>query len=82
MGDFDYLWLNDIDPIENKIYWVIWTCVFYLGCLIMLNFIIAEVSASYESVKMKIDMLVYKERAIMIKEVEDLVPTAVRNSNK
>jgi len=82
VGDFDYEWLNRIDPIEQQIHWVIWTCVFYLGCLIMLNFIIAEVSASYETVKAKIDQMRYQERATMIKEVEDLVPAGMRKRDK
>ena len=38
-----------------------------------MNFIIAEVSASYEKVKEEIDALTYKERAKMVREAEDFV---------
>ena len=41
------------------------------GCLIFLNFIIAEVSDSYVRIRTNIKALIYKERAKMVKEVED-----------
>lgn len=41
-----------------------------------MNFIIAEVSASYEKVKEDIDALTYKERAKMVTEAEDFVSDA------
>ena len=44
-----------------------------MGCLIFLNFIIAEVSDSYAKVKEDIDRLIYKERGTMVKEVEDFL---------
>ena len=40
--------------------------------LIFLNFIIAEVSNSYQKVRDNIDALVYQERSGLIQEVEDL----------
>jgi hypothetical protein len=42
--------------------------------LIFLNFIIAEVSATYERVKDQIEALIYKERASLIAEAEDIIP--------
>ena len=41
--------------------------------IIFLNFIIAEVSSSYEEVKLHIDGLILKERASLIKESEDMM---------
>lgn len=43
------------------------------SALIFLNFIIAEVSASYEKVKANIGSLIYKERATLINEAEDIM---------
>lgn len=50
--------------------------------LIFLNFIIAEVSATYERVKDQIEALIYKERASLIAEAEDIIPKSVREKNK
>ena len=44
-----------------------------MTCIIFLNFIIAEVSSSYEGVKMHIHGLILKERASLIKESEDMM---------
>jgi len=43
-----------------------------VSALIFLNFIIAEVSNSYQKVKDTIDSLVFKERAQLINQAEDL----------
>ena len=48
----------------------------------MLNFIIAEVSASYETVRAKIHQMRYHARATMVKEVEDLVPAGMRKRDQ
>jgi hypothetical protein len=50
--------------------------------LIFLNFIIAEVSNSYSGVKAKIDELIYKERAGLINEAEDIKFKSTRMNNK
>ena len=42
-------------------------------CIIFLNFIIAEVSNSYQTVKDRIDVLIYQERAMLISEAEDML---------
>ena len=54
-------------------FWVVWVIMVIFSALIFLNFIIAEVSASYEKVKANIDALIYKERATLINEAEDIM---------
>ena len=39
-----------LTPIENKIFWFMWLMVTILTCVIFLNFIVAEASASYVKV--------------------------------
>ena len=53
-----------------------------MSALIFLNFIIAEVSNSYAIVKEKIDALIYKERAAMIEEAEDIMSSSTKKTNK
>lgn len=74
LGDNEYVQLDKQTPNEDKIYWFIWLLTFIMACLIFMNFIIAEVSNSYKKVKDNIDSYVYKERASMVKEVEQFLP--------
>ena len=76
VGDFDFTMMEKLQDDEQIVFWVLWLLVFLGGCLIFLNFIIAEVSASYEKVKEDIDALTYKERAKMVREAEDFVSDA------
>jgi len=49
---------------------------------IFFNFIIAEVTESYYTVKKDIKALIYKERAGLLAEAEDMMRQTVRDSNK
>ena len=68
--------MGELQDSEQIVFWFLWLLVFLGGCLIFLNFIIAEVSASYAKVKEDIDALTYKERAKMVREAEDFVSDA------
>ena len=52
------------------------------SALIFLNFIIAEVSNSYQKVKENIDALIYKERASLVMEAEDIMSASTKRQNK
>ena len=78
LGDFGsefYLIQNDpsIYQSEHILFWIVWVIMVLFSSLIFLNFIIAEVSNSYEKVKENIDALIYKERAALINEAEDIL---------
>jgi len=60
-------------PAEAIVFWLVWVVIFGLGCLIFLNFIIADVGSSYETVKEDIESLIYKSRASMVMETEDFL---------
>ena len=51
-----------------------------LCSLVFLNFIIAEVCNSYQTVKDNIDSLIYKERAGLISEAEDVMTEKSKNN--
>lgn len=51
LGDFDFGASIYLTTEENILYWIIWFIVILLTCIVFLNFIIAEASASYENVK-------------------------------
>lgn len=60
LGDFDFTELkdNDLTPNEHLLFWIMWILMVCFSLLIFLNFIIAEVSNSYATVKEDIDALV------------------------
>ena len=78
LGDFGpefFLIANDsvVYGEEHILFWIVWVIMVLFSALIFLNFIIAEVSSSYEKVKENIDELIYKERAALINEAEDIM---------
>ena len=50
-----------------------WLIMVVMTCIVFLNFIIAEVSASYETVKSKLKGLFMQERCSLIQEAEDMM---------
>ena len=83
LGDFDFDMISD-KPLTKQhiLFWSTWLIMVIFSSLIFLNFIIAEVSASYGKVKVNIDSLIYKERAALISEVEDITSKRTKKSNK
>ena len=75
LGDFDFGVLsgNTLSTSQHWLFWIIWIMMVIFSSLIFLNFIIAEVSNSYAVVKENIDALVYRERAGLINEAEDIM---------
>ena len=73
LGDFNFEAPTLLDSFDNILFWIIWVVIVIMTCIIFLNFIIAEVSSSYESVKHDVIGLILKERASLIKESEDMM---------
>lgn len=84
LGDFqfDILSKGHMDQKEHFLFWVIWVMMVLFSALIFLNFIIAEVSNSYQKVKENIDALIYKERASLVMEAEDIMSASTKRVNK
>ena len=78
MGDFDFDGANDLEEIENWIYWFVWFVIVIITCIIFLNFIIAEASASYQTVKDNLQEMILKERASLIAEAENMIPKRIK----
>ena len=80
LGDFDFEASTYLTAAENYLYWIVWALVTYATCIVFLNFIIAEASASYESVKCRLSAMVYKEKGSLIAEAEQMAFKSQRNS--
>jgi len=83
LGDFHFGMIDD-KPLTKQhiLFWSVWVIMVVFSALIFLNFIIAEVSSSYQKVSRNIDSLIYKERAGLIMEAEDITPDKTKLNNK
>ena len=62
------------DPAgQHFLFWIMFVISLIFSSLVFLNFIIAEVTNSYNTVNENIQSLIYKERAELIKEAEDIM---------
>lgn len=78
MGDYDFEGANYLNPELNYIYWLVWFLSIVITCIIFLNFIIAEASASYTKVKDNLDEMVFNERSSLIVESENMLPKRLK----
>ena len=70
LGDFDFEAASYLTPKENYLYWIVWVFSTTSTCVVFLNFIIAEASASYQSVKSRLSAMVFKEKGSLVAEAE------------
>merc|ERR1712139_557059 len=81
IGDFDFGASYYMTVDENWTFFIIWFMVVVVLCIIFLNFIIAEASASYANVVENLDALKNKEKASLISEAESMIPDKFKNNN-
>jgi len=82
MGDFAVIAAADYLPeAENYLFWVIWLITVVLTCIIFLNFIVAEASASYTEVAEQLDNYIQLQRADLCGEAESLWPNAFKRES-
>jgi hypothetical protein len=83
MGDFGSL-VNasiDLNNEDNILFWICLVLVLTVTCIIFLNFIIAEASASYEKVAGELPSYIMKQKATLIAESEELIPEWMKSQN-
>ena len=68
LGDFNFSVLtgDTLTQEQHILFWTTWILMVIFSALIFLNFIIAEVSNSYNTVQTDIATRIYRERATMI----------------
>ena len=83
LGDFAFDLVDDdiMTQSNQQIFWGIWLFLVVLSLLIMLNFIIAEVSNSYEIIRSQLQAYIYKERAGMCAEAEGILSEKQKSRN-
>jgi uncharacterized protein YybS (DUF2232 family) len=67
---------------QHFLFWIMFVISIIFSSLVFLNFIIAEVTNSYNNVNENIQPMIYKERSQLIKEAEDIMFNSTkRNKN-
>ena len=75
MGDFGAIAAADyLTAEENYLFWFIWLLTAVITCIIFLNFIVAEASASYTEVSEQLENYIQQQRASLVAEAEGLLP--------
>jgi hypothetical protein len=82
LGDFDTDTSTFLTVEENYVFWVIWSLVTIIGCVVFLNFIISEIGNSYALVKENLESMVLQERSSLIAECEDMTFVRFKDEKK
>ena len=82
LGDFDFEESYHLSDRENHMFWVIWITIVIMTNIVFLNFIIAEVGASYNKIKDVLTGLEGQERMNLIKESEVMLDVSCLKKNK
>ena len=70
LGDFDFGASEFLSDEEDLMFWMIWFLIVIMTCIVFLNFIIAEASASYEKIKNNLNAEIFKAKTDLICEAE------------
>ena len=83
MGDFETAleMSKRIGKFENYVFWFIWLAMVVISCIIFLNFIIAEASASYSKVTETLVSVIEKNKCALLRECEEMASAKDINSN-
>ena len=80
LGDYNCIGTSlYLDTGETYLFWLMWAIVVIVGCIIFLNFIIAEASASYEKVNSCLTEFIQKEKSNLIAESEAMTPNIFKS---
>lgn len=73
LGDFDFEAVGYLSNFDQNVFYVTWVFIVFLTCIIILNFVIAEVNQSYEKVNLNVNEQILREKVNLIAESEDML---------
>ena len=63
---------KSLNSIDNYIFWITWIILIVVTCVIFLNFVVCEASASYNHVKQSLNLVIIQAQANLIAESESM----------
>lgn len=82
IGDNDFSGSIFLSESLNQLFWIVWVIIVFIMCIIFLNFIIAEASASYEKVSSNITYFLLLQKVNLIYESEEMMPRGMRTEER
>jgi len=82
IGDNDFSASIFLSEQLNILFWIVWVIIVFIMCIIFLNFIIAEASASYDKVSSNIDYFLLLQKVNLIYESEEMMPRSLRTEGR
>ena len=82
LGDFDFSASVLLRDELNFLFWWTWFTTVIIACLIFLNYVIAEASASYNQVSEKLQAYIQKEKLDLVDEFERMAPKFFKNDKR
>ena len=83
LGDFSQIVASkNLNEIDNWMFWVIWIMTVVLTCVIFLNFVVCEASASYSRVVESLEQIQIQSRTVLIAESEQMSFKRFKNCDK
>lgn len=76
---------NDMGPVyymnasNHAMFWIVWMCISVICQIFLLNFIIAELSNSYQVVKDNYDVIAVNQQCGLIAETDDMLCSCFKN---
>ena len=71
-----------LQPVENYLFWICFLFTVFSSCVVFLNFIVAEASATYANVTETIEATIWMERSSLINEAEDMTWESFKTQEK
>lgn len=68
-----------LDQASSIVFWILFVITVIIGCVIFLNFIVAEASGTYNEVSEFLDETIQNQLADMIGEAESIYPDGIKN---
>ena len=68
-----------LSQVENCFFWILFVTTVVVTCVIFLNFIVAEASASYSKVTETLEAVIEQEKAAMIGESQNMMPEFMKD---
>lgn len=84
IGDFSAIDQSVSLPsiLQNYLFWLLWLLSVFITCIIFLNFIVAEASASYSKVVETLEAVIFQQRSNLIDEAEQMTFQRFKTAKK
>jgi len=82
IGDNDFSATVLMDQSSNRVFWSLWFVIAFTMCIVFLNFIIAEASASYAKVSSRIKQVLLYQKVTLINESEEMMFNILRTPER